>query len=312
MTNKNGIVVIGATFVDIKGYPLEVYVPNGRNSGTVVEVHGGVSRNVAEDIANVELKPTFVSIVDNSGTSTDVVNKLIRHKINTDYIRRVEGGLGTWLAIFSNEGDVIASISRRPDLSEISEILREQGDEIISNADSVVVEIDMDSSILKKVFELAEKHNKQVFAIVSNMSIAMQRRDLLKRTAVIVCNDQEAGMLFSDDYCNKTPDEVMKLLDRQVKSAKYPRMVVTMGSKGAVYASMDQEPGFCPSIPCVVIDTTGAGDAFFSGVAIGLTYGKTLGEACQIGTRLANSVILTTDNVCPRFMPQEFGLEVDR
>ena len=53
---KNGIVVIGATFVDIKGYPSEVYVQNGRNAGSVVEVHGGVCRNVAEDIANVELK----------------------------------------------------------------------------------------------------------------------------------------------------------------------------------------------------------------------------------------------------------------
>lgn len=73
---SKGIVVIGATFVDIKGYPEGKYVPAGRNAGTVCEVHGGVSRNVAEDIANVELRPTFVSVVDNSGISTDVINKL--------------------------------------------------------------------------------------------------------------------------------------------------------------------------------------------------------------------------------------------
>ena len=53
---KNGIVVVGASFVDIKGYPLTNYVPNGRNAGRVLEVHGGVSRNVVEDIANVELR----------------------------------------------------------------------------------------------------------------------------------------------------------------------------------------------------------------------------------------------------------------
>ena len=40
------------------------------------------------------------------------------------------------------------------------------------------------------------------------------------------------------------------------------------------------------------------------------TYGKTLGEACQIGTRLAASVICTGENVCPRFLPGEFGLDV--
>jgi pseudouridine kinase len=59
-----------------------------------------------------------------------------------------------------------------------------------------------------------------------------------------------------------------------------------------------------------VVDTTGAGDAFFAGVAIGLTYGKTVEEACVIGTKLAASVIASRENVCPRFRPEEFGIEV--
>ena len=60
-----------------------------------------------------------------------------------------------------------------------------------------------------------------------------------------------------------------------------------------------------------VVDTTGAGDAFFAGVAIGMTYGKELKEAVEIGTRLAASVIITTDNVCPRFLPKELGLDIE-
>ena len=35
-----GIVVIGAVFVDIKGYPLSTYIPGGRNAGRVEQVHG--------------------------------------------------------------------------------------------------------------------------------------------------------------------------------------------------------------------------------------------------------------------------------
>ena len=30
-----GIVVIGAVFVDIKGYPLSTYIPGGRNAGRI-------------------------------------------------------------------------------------------------------------------------------------------------------------------------------------------------------------------------------------------------------------------------------------
>lgn len=305
-----GIVVIGATFIDLKGYPFAQYIPNGRNAGKVIQVHGGVCRNVVEDIANVELRPTYLSVLDNSGLSTEIIDKLKRHKVETKYIVRTETGLGKWLAIFNNEGDVIGSISQRPDLSEIGNVLDKYGDEIIREADSIVVEIDMDSDLLSRIFTLAEKYGKDVYAVVSNMSIAVERRDLMKKTACLVCNKEEAEILFSDDYSGMTPGELADIIDQKVEAANYPRMVVTLGEEGAVYAESDNDYGVIPAQKTAVIDTTGCGDAFFAGVTIGLTYGKSLREACEIGTRLASSVIATKENVCPRFLPDEFGLKI--
>jgi len=94
-----------------------------------------------------------------------------------------------------------------------------------------------------------------------------------------------------------------------IQRAEIPRIVVTLGGEGAVYAERNGVCGFCPPRVVDVIDTTGAGDSFFAGVAIGLTYGKTLPVACNIGTRLASAVIATRENVCPRFLPAEFGIE---
>ena len=286
MEERIGILVFGAVFVDIKGYPFSLYRPDGRNAGKVVKVHGGVSRNIVEDIANVELRPTFISVVDKDAIGEEVVQKLKRHKVNTNYIRRIEGGLGTWLAIFDTEGELRGSISQRPDLSKLEEVLSEQGDSLFSRCDSVIVEIDMDSKLLKQIFQLAEKYNKKVYAAVSNMSIALERRDLLKTTACIVCNQQEAGMLFSEDF------EEM-----------------TLGSQGAIYAEQNGHFGHCKAKKVHVIDTAGAGDAFFAGVAMGLTYGKNLMESCEIGTKLAASVLGTSENVNPRFLPEELGLK---
>ena len=73
---------------------------------------------------------------------------------------------------------------------------------------------------------------------------------------------------------------------------------------------IDGEEGYCPAKKVDVKDTTGAGDAFFAGAVIGQTYGKTMMESCEIGTRLAASVITTGENVCPRYLPSEFGLDV--
>lgn len=263
---------------------------------------------MAEDIANLELKPTFVGLVDNDAMGEDVIRKLERHKVDTRFMRRVPNGMGTWLAIFDNNGDVVASVSKRPDHTPVEYILDECGDEIFKDADSIAIEIDTDREIVKKTFAYAEKYNKKVYAMVSNMSIAVERRDFLKRTSCFVCNEQEAGILFSEDYSGTEPERMAEILAERVKSARIPRMIVTMGGKGAVYADQNGEHGVHPAMKVDVVDTTGAGDAFFAGACAGLTYGKTLKEACGIGTRLSSTVICTSENICPRFMPEEFGL----
>ena len=306
-----GIVVIGAVFVDVKGYPEANFIPTGRNAGRVERVHGGVGRNVVEDIANCELRPTFVSLVDESGDGLDVIRKLQNHKVNTDYVWKTRDGMGTWLAVFDNDGDVAASISKRPNLLPIVDILDQHGDEIFAAADSVIVEIDIDKDIVKRTLKLAQKYNKKVYSVVGNMSIALERRDFLKSIDCFVCNIQEAGLLFFDDYSDRTTEEMVEILSEKVIAAQIPSMIVTMGSDGAVYADMYGDKGFCPARKVDVIDTTGAGDSFCAGVAVGLTYGKTLQQACDIGAMLAASVIVTTESVCPRFLPRELGLDMD-
>ena len=305
------IVVVGAVFVDVKGFPEDQYIPTGRNAGKVEIVHGGVGRNVAEDIANIELRPTFVSLVDDTAEGEEVINKLRNHKVNTDYIRRVRDGMGMWLAVFDNMGDIAGSISKRPDLSPICEMLDEKGDEIFRSADSIIMEIDVDKEIVKRVFRYAEKYHKPVYAVVANMSIATQRRDFLQSIDCFVCNHQEAGILFVSDFSDMSPEELCDDLSRRVISAQIPSMVVTMGSRGAVYADMHGDKGVYPAQKVTVRDTTGAGDAFCAGVAIGLTYKKSMREAVEIGTRLAASVITASENVCPRFRPRELGLDIE-
>ena len=306
-----GIVVMGAVFVDIKGYPDGIYIPAGRNAGRVEQIYGGVSRNVTEDIANCELRPTFISLVDDTAIGGDVIRQLQNHKVDTRFVRQVPDGMGTWLAVFDNEGDVVASISKRPNLMPILETLEEHGNEIFSQADSIVIEVDMDKAIVKKTLALAKKYNKPVYGMVANMSIGLERRDFLKELSAFVCNIQEAGLLFCTDFSENTPEELMDMISQRVIQARIPKLVVTLGSQGAIYADMAGDKGLCPARVVEVKDTTGAGDSFCAGLTVGLTYGKSLRQACEIGTHLAASVIVTTENVCPRFLPRELGIDMD-
>lgn len=305
-----GIVVIGAAFMDIKGFPQDTYFANGRNVGRIEYVHGGVARNVVEDIANAELRPTFLGIVDDGPMGAAVLQKLKNHKVDVEHVLTLPDGMGTWLAVFDNNGDVAGSISKRPDMLPLVTLLEEKGDAIFGGADSVVLEVDLDKPIVKKVVELAARHRIPLYGLVSNMSIAAERRDLLQQFSCFICNQQEAGLLFLDDYAGISPQEMCDILAEKVVAARIPAMVVTMGAEGAVYAACDGQKGYCPARKVQVKDTTGAGDAFCAGVSIGLTYGKTLAQAIEIGSMLAASVITSSENVCPRFLPEELGLDV--
>ena len=305
------IVVVGNVFVDIKGFPDNKYIPAGRNAGSVEIVHGGVGRNVVEDIANVELRPRFVSMVDDTAEGAEVIRKLKNHKVDTRFVASVPDGMGMWLAVFDTTGDIISSISKRPKMDAMLELLEQHGDEIFADADSIIVEIDMDKAIIKQVLSFAQKYQKRVYAVVANMSIASLRRDFLQSIDCFVCNVQEAGILFAADFEDLSPEELEAEMVERLQNARIPSMVVTMGSRGAIYADAEGNCGFCPPNTVRVRDTTGAGDAFCAGVAIGLTYGKTMLESCEIGARLASSVITISENTCPRFLPQELGLDVD-
>lgn len=304
------IVVVGNVFVDIKGFPDNKYIPAGRNSGSVVTVHGGVGRNVAEDIANIELRPRFVSMVDDTAQGREVVEKLHNHKVDTRYLISSPDGMGKWLAVFDSTGDIVASISKRPDMNPMVTLLQEKGDEIFPDADSIIVEIDMDKDVIKQVFKFAEKYHKRVYAVVANMTIASERRDFFQSIDCFVCNEQEAGMLFVEDFSQLNPEELRDKISAKVMGACIPSMIVTMGSRGAVYADMKGDKGFCPAHKVNVQDTTGAGDAFCAGAAAALTYGKSMAEAVEIGTTLAASVLNLSENVCPRFLPSELGINV--
>lgn len=118
-------------------------------------------------------------------------------------------------------------------------------------------------------------------------------------------------MLFFEDYSDRTPDEMVEVISEKIQAAQIPSIIVTMGGRGAVFASLNGEKGFCPARKVEVKDTTGAGDSFCAGAAIGMTYGKNMKESCEIGSMLAASVIVTTESVCPRFLPRELGLDMD-
>ena len=142
------VAVIGTTFIDCKGFSRNEYNPLGRNLGNIRFVNGGVGRNVAENLALLGLSTFFVSAVDESALGGEVVARLTKSGAKLDYLEYAEScGMGMWLAILDQKGNLAGSVSQMPDLSILERIIAEKGQQIMQRASHIVLELDLNSDI---------------------------------------------------------------------------------------------------------------------------------------------------------------------
>ena len=295
------IAVIGTTFVDIKGFSKNRYDPQGRNLGEIKFVHGGVGRNVVEDCANVGMPVAYVGMLEDSAIGLEVEKHLREIGADLRYaVKTPDRGIGMWLAILDENGDMAGSISKIPDFSKLEAHLKAHGEEIVSESEAIMLEFDLSEPIAETTIRLARQYGKDVYSIVGNLSVILARRDLVQQTKCFICNEIEAAKFFGEDFLGRSVEKVRAWLPEAAAKAGLQSVVVTLGELGAVYYEKEsQSAGFCPPCPTKVVDTTGAGDAFFAGTVMGLIRGASLAEATGYGARLASATISRDENNCP-------------
>ena len=291
------ITVIGTIFTDIKGHPFEKFMPEGRNAGYIEYVHGGVARNIAEDLAYLGDKPLFVSLCEPGGFGDEVLSRLDDAGVDIRFIQRKARGSGTWLAVFDENGNVFSSVSARADLDPLADILDAHHEEIFGSADLIILEIDIDEKAVRKTFEYAEKYNIKVCCAVATMSHALDKTEYLKKAEVFLCNQQEAGMLLKRDLGAHTPEKLLEVIRKELAGTGLGKLVVTLSENGSVYADCSGSFGICPAIPAETVDSTGAGDSYCAGFCASYCREADLEKACEAGTKIASFVVASENNV---------------
>ena len=302
------ISVIGSIFVDHKAYPYGKFIPDGRNSGYEIQVHGGVGRNIAQNLSHIGIDTNLVSLADDNGGGEDVISALYKSRVGTQFIKKTKSGMGKWIAVFNENGDVAASISVRPELEKIADIIEDNHEAIFGTSDGIILEADIDEEAVRKTFLYARKYGVKVYCVVSVMKVLLEQIHLLDGAECFVCNLQEAEMMFGTSLEQMSESELSKYISSNIAKTGFNMLIVTLGERGAVYCDRSGNFGSCPAEDANLVDSTGAGDAFASGAFAALIGGKSLGEACRIGAVTAANVISDKKNVCTDFKCDKFGL----
>ena len=85
----------------------------------------------------------------------------------------------------------------------------------------------------------------------------------------------------------------------------------TMGADGAIAIDADRRWYEVPAVPHVtVVDSNGAGDAFFAGTLFGVLEGVRLESALGYGARAAALAVTSTELASPELTPERARAEV--
>jgi ribokinase len=153
----------------------------------------------------------------------------------------------------------------------------------IDNADIVMCQLETPIESTLEAFTIAKEG--KALTILNPAPARDLPDELLKLTDIFVPNEVEAAMLL--EKSTATVEEAMivalEFLERGPK-----RVIITLGSRGAVFASEAEAPQFVEAQKVKAVDTTGAGDAFVGSLAyfIGNKFPlrKAVERACAIAT----------------------------
>ncbi len=144
-------------------------------------------------------------------------------------------------------------------------------------------------ALLKKIFSIAKKNAIQVAWNPGAKEIALGLRrltPLLRSTTVLMLNREEAALLLGKN------GETKKLLS-ELQAITGSLVIITDGKKG----SMAQDGAAVYEVPATndkPVSTTGAGDAYGSGLVAGLLRDLSTEDALRVATINSGSVVTKT------------------
>ena len=298
MQEDGHVLVIGSAGVDVKGRPWDAVNWGAPNLGYIRNSVGGVARNIAENLARLEIPTILLTAVGEDTAGDRVLDACDAVDIQVDYVRQIpDGRTGTYMAVLQPDGQLHVAISDFEIMSHVnSEYVREHED-LLRFAEMIVIDATLSEETLQTIFELATRYDVPVAADPTTPVLAGRLCPYIDQLYLIVPNASETTSLCkvngpAED--RETGTEVARTL--VTMGAKVA--VVTMGELGLSYAH-GSGGGFIRAVHTNVVDTTGAGDAFSGGVIFGLLNDVPLDEAMRLGITAASLTLESQFTVLP-------------
>ncbi|OGO16256.1 MAG: hypothetical protein A2Y93_09145 [Chloroflexi bacterium RBG_13_68_17] len=292
------VLVIGAAGLDIVGRPTGELITGASTPAILRTSLGGVSRNVAENLARLGSEVVLVAAVGDDVEGGRLLNQTAGAGVNVDYCIGVPGlPTGAYLAILDGSGNLHHALDdMRITESLTPDHLRERRG-LFESAAVVFLDANLTPRTLSAAIELARSCGVPVAADPTSLSLAPRLLPHLKDLWLVTPNQSEGETLCPETSAETGRDRAMSIARWLVSQGAYIA-VLAMAEYGVVYASVDSS-GHVPAIQTEIIEPTGAGDAMTAAMIHSLLNEIPLDEAARLGVVAASLTLHTRGSVVP-------------
>lgn len=283
---SHSILVIGGSNMDIQGKPSDTFNLNDSNPGEIVVCEGGVGRNIADNVSHLCNNVKFITAIGDDNFSNDILSNLLQKGINvSDIYRAKDTKISTYLSILDDHHEMIAAISDMDLIENITADYLSKIKQRILNYKVVILDTNLSTEALSYI---TSNLNHQSYSIVDLVSTKKATKiiDILDKLHTIKANKLEAEKITG--FKIKKEKDLIRVGKWFIRKG-VKRIFITLASEGVFY----MEKGNYGIVPnpklkeSQIVNVTGAGDAFTSGIAYATLNNLDIVETTQIGLTMS-------------------------
>lgn len=291
--HRTRIVVLGGANTDIAGHSDAPLRARDSNPGAVHLSAGGVGRNIAENLARLDVPVSLVTAFGGDHNARELRRVCEAAGVETGASLVCDDLPGSvYLAILDEGGDMALALSDMRALSRLdASTLERMSGAAVREAGLVVCDANLSAEALEWVVSTA---TCPVMVDAVSTTKAERVRAVVARLGVVKCNAAEAAAILGECF-EGGPDRAGALADGLVR-ADARIAVVTDGERG-VHVAGTEGRSWLPAPAVAVANATGAGDAFTAGFAAALLDGAGVERAARFGSAMAALTLASEDTV---------------
>jgi pseudouridine kinase len=296
--SEGHVLVIGSAGIDVRGRPDTALQHSTVTPGYIRFSLGGVARNIAENLARLEVPTVLLTAVGDDSNGQVVLDRCSAAGIDCSHIPRIpDMQTGGSMTLMTEANDVDTGIYDYTIVEHITRDFLTGHTSLFANASMAAIDATLSVSALATIFQLADRYDVPVCADPTSALLSGKLCDFLPRLYMIAPNSAETaalcGLTQSAHDVEGAIQDARRLVTQGVDIA-----IITLAEQGLAYADSSGS-GHIPAIHTHIVDTTGAGDALTAGVIFGLLNGVPLDEALRLGVSAATLTLRSRESVVP-------------